>query len=283
MDATPLTVGQEMSGWASLVERDRERLRSVLPGLCELALGGTAVGTGLNAPPGFAERAAARIAELTGLPFVSHPNKFAALSAHDEIVFASGALKTLAASLMKIANDIRWLASGPRSGIGELILPENEPGSSIMPGKVNPTQCEAVTTVAVQVYGNDAAIAFAGSQGHFELNVYKPVIIFNFLHSVRLLADVCHGFVEFCVRGIELNRERIAAHVENSLMLVTALSPHIGYDKAAKLAHTAHVETLSLREANRKLGYLSEAEFDRLIRPEEMTGKNPKCETRNPK
>jgi fumarate hydratase, class II len=271
MDATPLTVGQEMSGWASLVERDLGRLRSVLPGLCELALGGTAVGTGLNAPPGFAERAAARIAELTGLPFVSHPNKFAALSAHDEIVFASGALRTLAASLMKIANDIRWLASGPRCGIGELILPENEPGSSIMPGKVNPTQCEAVTMVAVQVYGNDAAIAFAGSQGNFELNVYKPVMIFNFLHSVRLLADVCHGFVEFCVRGIELNRERIAAHVEQSLMLVTALSPHVGYDKAAKLAHTAHVENLSLREANRKLGYLSEADFDRLVRPEEMT------------
>jgi fumarate hydratase, class II len=271
MDATPLTVGQEMSGWASLVERDLGRLRAVLPGLCELALGGTAVGTGLNAPPGFAERAAAKIAELTGLPFVSHPNKFAALSAHDEIMFASGALKTLASSLMKIANDIRWLASGPRSGIGELILPENEPGSSIMPGKVNPTQCEAVTMVAVQVYGNDAAIAFAGSQGNFELNVYKPVMIFNFLHSVRLLADVCHGFVQFCVRGIELNRERIAAHVENSLMLVTALSPHLGYDKAAKLAHTAHVENLSLREANRKLGYLSEAEFDRLVRPELMT------------
>jgi fumarate hydratase class II len=271
MDATPLTVGQEMSGWASLIKRDLERLWAVLPGLYELALGGTAVGTGLNAPPKFAARAAAKIAELTGLPFVSHPNKFAALSAHDEFVFASGALKTLAGSLIKVANDIRWLASGPRCGIGELILPENEPGSSIMPGKVNPTQCEAVTMVAVQVFGSDAAIAFAGSQGNFELNVFKPVIIHNFLHSVRLLTDVTHGFVEYCVKGIELNREQIAAHVEQSLMLVTALSPHIGYDKATNLAHAAHAQNLTLREANRKLGYLSEDEFDRLMRPEDMT------------
>jgi fumarate hydratase, class II len=270
-DATPLTVGQEMSGWASLIERDLERLRAVLPGLFELAIGGTAVGTGLNAHPEFAARAAAKIAELTGLPFVSHPNKFAALSAPDELVFASGALKTLAGSLMKVANDIRWLASGPRCGLGELILPENEPGSSIMPGKVNPTQCEAVTMVAVQVFGNDAAIAFAGSQGNFELNVFKPVIIFNFLHSTRLLTDVCHGFVEFCLRGMEWNRRRIAEYVERSLMLVTALSPHIGYDKAAKLAHTALEQDLSLREANRKLGYLTDEDFERLVRPEAMT------------
>jgi fumarate hydratase class II len=270
-DATPLTVGQEMSGWASLLERDLDRLRAVLPGLCELAIGGTAVGTGLNAHPEFGRRAAAKIAELTGLPFVSHPNKFAALSAHDELVFASGALKTLGGSLMKIANDVRWLASGPRCGLGELIIPENEPGSSIMPGKVNPTQCEAVTMVAVQVFGNDAAIGFAGSQGNFELNVFKPVMIFNFLHSVCLLADVCRSSTEHCVTGIRLNRERIAASVENSLMLVTALSPRIGYDKAARLAHVAHEEGLSLRDANRKLGFISEEEFDRLVRPEAMT------------
>ena len=270
-DATPLTVGQEMSGWAALIERDVARLQSALPGLFELALGGTAVGTGLNAPPEFAERVAAAIGELTGLPFVTHPNKFAALSAHDELVYASGALKTLAGSLMKIANDIRLLASGPRCGLGELTLPENEPGSSIMPGKVNPTQCEAVTMVAVQVMGNDAAIGFAGSQGHFELNVYKPVIIFNFLHSVRLLSDVCHGFVEYCVNGIELNREKIEEQVERSLMLVTALSPRIGYDKAAQLAHLAHVRNLSLREANRELGFLPEEEFDQLMQPAAMT------------
>jgi fumarate hydratase class II len=270
-DATPLTVGQEMSGWASLLARDLDRLRAALPGPCELAIGGTAVGTGLNAHPEFGRRAAAKIAELTGLPFVSHPNKFAALSAHDELVFASGALKTLGGSLMKIANDVRWLASGPRCGLGELIIPENEPGSSIMPGKVNPTQCEAVTMVAVQVFGNDAAIGFAGSQGNFELNVFKPVMVFNFLHSVRLLADVCRSFTEHCVSGIRLNRERIAQSVENSLMLVTALSPRIGYDKAAQLAHVAHEEGLSLRDANRKLGFISEEEFDRVVRPETMT------------
>jgi fumarate hydratase class II len=270
-DATPLTVGQEMSGWAALVARDIVRIEGALPGLYDLATGGTAVGTGLNSPPQFAERAAATIAQLTGLPFRSHPNKFAALSAHDEIVFASGALKTLACSLMKIANDIRWLASGPRCGLGEMILPENEPGSSIMPGKVNPTQCEAVTMVAVQVYGNDAAVAFAGSQGNFELNVFKPVMIFNFLHSVRLLTDVLGGFVEFCVHGIELNLKRIAAGVERSLMLVTALTPHIGYDKAAKLAHSALEHDSSLREANRKLGYLTDEDFVRLVRPETMT------------
>jgi fumarate hydratase, class II len=271
MDATPLTVGQEMSGWVSLLDRDVARLKEVLPGLYELAIGGTAVGTGLNAHPEFDDRAAAKIAEQTRLPFRSHPNKFAALSAHDELVFASGALKTLGASLTKIANDIRWLASGPRAGLGELVLPENEPGSSIMPGKVNPTQCEAMTMVAVQVMGNDAAIGFAGSQGNFELNVFKPVIIFNYLHSVELLADVCNSFVEHCVIGIEVNREQVDKYVKNSLMLVTALSPKIGYDNAAKVAHTAHHERSSLRDAALKLGYLTEKEFDELVRPEKMT------------
>ena len=270
-DATPLTVGQEMSGWVSLLDRDIERLQTVLGGLYDLAIGGTAVGTGLNAHPEFAERAAAKIAELTGLPFKSHPNKFAALSAHDELVAASGVLKTLAASLMKIANDVRWLASGPRCGLGELIIPENEPGSSIMPGKVNPTQCEAMTMVAVQVMGNDAAIGFAGSQGNFELNVFKPVIIHNFLHSVRLLSDTCRSFTEHCATGMELNRAQIDRHVQNSLMLVTALSPVVGYDKAAKIAHTAHVEGSSLRDAAIKLGYLSGDEFDKWVKPEEMT------------
>jgi len=270
-DATPLTVGQEFSGWVSLLDRDLDRLRTALDGLFDLAIGGTAVGTGLNAPPEFAERAAAKIAALTGQPFRSHPNKFAALSAHDELVFASGALKTLAASLMKIANDVRWLASGPRCGFGELIIPENEPGSSIMPGKVNPTQCESLTMVAVQVMGNDAAIGFAGSQGNFELNVFKPVIIHNFLHSVRLLADACHSFTEHCASGIELDRERIAGYVRNSLMLVTALSPVLGYDKAAKIAHVAHVDGSSLKEAAMKLGYLSAEDFDKWVRPEQMT------------
>jgi len=271
MDATPLTVAQEMSGWSSLLDRDVARLKEVLPGLYDLAIGGTAVGTGLNAPPEFAERAAKKIAELTGLPFKSHPNKFAALSAHDEIVFASGALKTLAASLMKIANDIRWLGSGPRAGLGELMLPENEPGSSIMPGKVNPTQSEAMTMVAVQVMGNDAAIGFAGSQGNFELNVFKPVMIHNFLHSVRLLADSCRSFTDHCVRGMELDRQRIEQYVKNSLMLVTALNPKIGYDKAAEIAKKAHHEKISLRDACLKLGHLTEKEFDELIRPEKMT------------
>jgi fumarate hydratase class II len=271
MDATPLTVGQEMSGWVSQLDRDIERLQMVLPGLYDLAIGGTAVGTGLNAHPEFAERAARKISELTGLPFVSHPNKFAALSAHDEIVFASGALKTLAASLMKIANDVRWLASGPRAGFGELILPENEPGSSIMPGKVNPTQSEAMTMVAVQVFGNDAAIGFAGSQGNFQLNVFKPVMIHNFLNSLRLLADACRSFVDHCVLGMELDLARIEQNVKNSLMLVTALSPKIGYDKAAEIAHTAHHQHTSLRAAALKLGYLTEKEFDELVKPENMT------------
>ena len=270
-DATPVTVSQEFNGWANLVDRDIERLRMVLPGLMDLAIGGTAVGTGLNAHPEFAERAAAKIAELTGLPFRSHPDKFAALSAHDEVVFASGALKTLGASLMKIANDIRWLASGPRCGIGELALPENEPGSSIMPGKVNPTQSEAMTMVAVQVFGNDAAIGFAGSQGNFELNVFKPVMIHNFLHSVRLIHDACHGFVDYCINGIELNRERIDHYLSDSLMLVTALNQHIGYDNAAKIAKNAHKKGSSLKESALELGLLTEEQFDEWVKPEEMT------------
>ena len=270
-DATPITVGQEFSGWASLIERDIERLKLVLDGLFDLAIGGTAVGTGLNSHPDFADKAAKQIADLTGLPFRAHPNKFAALSAHDEIVFASGALKTLACSLMKIANDVRWLASGPRCGIGELIIPENEPGSSIMPGKVNPTQSEAITMVAAQVLGNDAAIGFAGSQGNFELNVFKPVMIHNFLHSVRLLNDACQGFVEFCVKGIELNRTQIDKYLGDSLMLVTALNQHIGYDNAAKIAKHAHKKNLNLRESAIELGLLTGEKFDELVKPEEMT------------
>jgi fumarate hydratase class II len=270
-DATPLTVGQEMSGWASLLERDIDRMKATLPGLYDLAIGGTAVGTGLNAHPEFAERAAKKIAELTGLPFKSHPNKFAALSAHDEMVFCSGGLKTLAASLMKIANDVRWLASGPRCGLGELVIPENEPGSSIMPGKVNPTQSEAMTMVAVQVMGNDAAIGFADSQGNFELNVFKPVIIHNLLHSIRLLHDACHGFVEYCIAGITINREKIDEHLRHSLMLVTALNEHIGYDNAAKIAKNAHKKGISLRESAIALGLLTGEQFDEWVKPEEMT------------
>jgi len=270
-DATPLTVGQEMSGWASLLARDIDRMKDTLPGLYDLAIGGTAVGTGLNAHPEFAERAAKKIAELTGLPFKSHPNKFAALSAHDEIVFCSGGLKTLAASLTKIANDVRWLASGPRCGLGELTLPENEPGSSIMPGKVNPTQSEAMTMVAVQVMGNDAAIGFAGSQGHFELNVFKPVMIHNLLHSIRLMHDACHGFVEYCIGGITLNREKIDEYLRDSLMLVTALNQHIGYDNAAKIAKNAHKKKISLRESAIELGLLTGEQFDEWVKPEEMT------------
>ncbi|HET7184440.1 MAG TPA: class II fumarate hydratase [Terriglobales bacterium] len=270
-DAVPLTMGQEFGGWASLIERDIKRLEMVLDGLYDLAIGGTAVGTGLNTHPEFAERAAAKIAELTKLPFRSHPNKFAALSAHDEIVFAQGALETTAASLMKIANDIRWLASGPRCGLGELTIPENEPGSSIMPGKVNPTQSEAMTMVCAQVHGATAAVGFAGSQGNFELNVFKPVIIYNFLHSVTLITDACHGFVEFMINGIEVNREKVDWYVKNSLMLVTALAPKIGYDNAAKVAHTAHVEHSSLKEAAVKLGFLTAEEFDKLVKPETMT------------
>ncbi|HXC93266.1 MAG TPA: class II fumarate hydratase [Geobacteraceae bacterium] len=270
-DAIPLTVGQEMSGWASLLERNIERINLAVDGLYDLAIGGTAIGTGLNAPPRFAEMMATKIAELSGLPFRSHPNKFAALSAHDELLFAHGAVTTLSASLMKIANDIRWLASGPRCGLGEFQIPENEPGSSIMPGKINPTQCEAMTMVAVQVHGNNAAIAFAGSQGNFELNVFKPVLIHNFLQSVNLLADACHSFTDHLLDGLTINREQIKKHLDNSLMLVTALSPRIGYDRAAEIAHAALHEGLTLREACLKLGYLNEEEFDELVRPEKMT------------
>ena len=270
-DATPLTVGQEISGWSSLIERDLERIRLAIDGLFDLAIGGTAVGTGLNTPPEFAQRTAQNIGELTGLPFRSHPNKFAALSAHDELVFASGTLATLAGSLMKIANDVRWLSAGPRCGIGEFSIPANEPGSSIMPGKVNPTQCEAVTMVAVQVHGNQAAIAFAGSQGNFELNVFKPVIIHNFLHSVRLLTDVSNSFVSYCLAGLGVNRARIDYFVNRSLMLVTALSPVIGYDECAKLAHYALEHDLSLREANQALKFVSDEEFQKVVRPEAMT------------
>ena len=269
-DAVPLTLGQEFSGYAAQLDADMDRIEQTLPGLYELAIGGTAVGTGLNAPPGFAEVCAASIAELTGLPFVSAPNKFAALAAHDAVVFASGALATLAASLMKIANDIRWLGSGPRSGLGELILPENEPGSSIMPGKVNPTQSEAMTMVAVQVFGNDTAIKLAGSQGNFELNVFKPVMIRNLLHSTKLMADASRTFREFCVEGLAPDRERIEDLVHRSLMLVTALTPKIGYDKAAQIAKKAHHDASTLREAALELGYLSEAEFDEAVKPENM-------------
>ncbi len=270
MDAVPLTLGQEFSGYVAQLDADLARLNGVLPGLYELAIGGTAVGTGLNAPVGFAERVAARIAELTGLPFVSAPNKFAALASHDEMVMASGAIRTLAASLMKIANDVRWLGSGPRCGLAELILPENEPGSSIMPGKVNPTQSEAMTMVCVEVIGYDAAIAFAGTQGNFELNVFKPLMIYNLLHSIELLSDACNSFTDHCVAGLEANRRRIAEYVDSSLMLVTALSPHIGYDKAAQVAKKAHKEGTTLREAAKALAFLDEEEFDRLVRAEQM-------------
>jgi fumarate hydratase class II len=270
-DAVPLTLGQEFGGYVAQLDADLERIELVLPGLYELAIGGTAVGTGLNTHPEFAERCAAEIAKLTGLPFVSAPNKFAALAAHDALVFASGALKTLAASLMKIANDIRWLASGPRAGLGELILPENEPGSSIMPGKVNPTQSEAMTMVCVQVIGNDTTIGIAGSQGNFELNVFKPVMIFNFLHSVDLLAGACDGFRRFAIEGVQVNEEKIAQYVDESLMIGTALNEHIGYDKTAESVKHAHHHRLKLKEAVVGLGHLTEDEYDRLVRPEKMT------------
>lgn len=272
MDAVPLTLGQEFSGYATQVERGRERIAQCLPRLYELALGGTAVGTGLNSHPEFAERVAEKIADLTGLPFVSAPNKFEALAAHDTLVETSGALKTLAVALNKIANDIRWLASGPRCGIGELSLPANEPGSSIMPGKINPTQCEALTMIAAQVMGNDATITFAGASGNFELNVYKPVIIYNLLQSVRLLSDGCRSFGERCVAGIAPNVQVIAGYVQNSLMLVTALNPHIGYDKAAQIAKHAHAQSTTLKEAAVSLGFLTADEFDRIVVPEDMTG-----------
>lgn len=270
-DAVPLTLGQEFSGYVAQLDAAIIGIEKSLPGLYELALGGTAVGTGINTHPKFAVMAADTIASLTKIPFVTAPNKFAALAAHDAMVAASGSLKTLACSLMKIANDIRWLASGPRCGLGELVLPENEPGSSIMPGKVNPTQCEAMTMVCVQVLGNDAAIAIAGTQGNFELNVFKPVIIHNFMHSVDLLSDACLSFNEFLVAGMQANVTQIEKHLHNSLMLVTALTPVIGYDKAAKIAHDAHVHGTTLREEAIKLGYLSGEKFDEVVKPEEMT------------
>jgi fumarate hydratase class II len=273
MDAVPLTLGQEFSGYVAQLDKDLTRIEATLPDLYELALGGTAVGTGLNTHPEFAHRAAAAIANLTELPFVSAPNKFAALAAHDAIVMASGALRTLAGSLMKIANDLRWMGSGPRCGLGELVLPANEPGSSIMPGKVNPTQCEAMTMVCVQVMGNDGAIAIAGSQGNFELNVFKPVMIHNLLHSIRLLADACTSFTDYLVVDIVPNREQIQYFLDNSLMLVTALNPHIGYDNAAKVAKTAYTDHKTLRQACIDLGFLSGEDFDRLVRPETMIGK----------
>ncbi len=271
MDAVPLTLGQEFSGYISQLDKDIERIKLTLPDLYELAIGGTAVGTGLNTHPEFSQRVAKEIAEITGLPFVSAPNKFAALAAHDAIIMCSGTLKTLACSLMKIANDIRWLGSGPRCGIGELILPANEPGSSIMPGKVNPTQCEAMTMVCVQVMGYDAAISIAGSQGNFELNVFKPLLIFNLLNSIRLLADACSSFTDHLIVGLKINQEQIEHYLNNSLMLVTALNPHIGYDKAAKVAKKAYEENTTLEAACVALGFLSAEEFKNIVRPENMT------------
>jgi len=271
-DATPLTLGQEFSGYVAQLEQADRHLHGTLPHLCELALGGTAVGTGLNAPPGYAEKVAAELARLTGLPFVTAPNKFEVMAAADALVHAHGALKTLAASLMKIANDVRWLASGPRSGIGELTIPENEPGSSIMPGKVNPTQSEAVTMLCCQVFGNDVAINFGGASGNFELNVFRPMIAHNFLQSVRLLADGMASFNDHCAVGIEPNRERITELVERSLMLVTALNPHIGYDKAAQIAKKAHKEGTSLREAALATGFVTAEQFDQWVRPQDMVG-----------
>jgi fumarate hydratase, class II len=271
-DATPLTLGQEFSGYTQQVENGIARIEQTLPMLLQLAQGGTAVGTGLNAPVGFAERVADRIAAITGLPFTSAPNKFEALAAHDAMVFSHGAINTVAAALFKIANDIRFLGSGPRAGLGELALPENEPGSSIMPGKVNPTQCEALTQVCVQVFGNQAAVTFAGSQGHFELNVFNPVMAHNFLESVRLIADAAVSFTDNCVVGIEPRLDNIKASLERSLMLVTALAPQIGYDKAAEIAKTAHKNGTTLREEALRLGYVSGEDFDALVRPEKMIG-----------
>ena len=271
-DATPLTLGQEFSGYAQQVENGIGRIELTLPELMQLAQGGTAVGTGLNAPVGFAEAVADKIAQITGLPFTSAPNKFEALAAHDAMVFSHGAINTVAASLFKIANDIRFLGSGPRSGLGELALPENEPGSSIMPGKVNPTQAEALTQVCVQVFGNHAAITFAGSQGHFELNVYNPVMAYNFLQSVRLMADAAVSFTDNLVVGIEPRLDNIKAALDRSLMLVTALAPKIGYDAAAKIAKTAHKNGTTLREEAVGGGYVTDAEFDEIVRPEKMIG-----------
>jgi fumarate hydratase class II len=270
-DATPVTLGQVIGGWVAQLDDALATVRQTIPGVCALAIGGTAVGTGLNAPAAFGDVAARKMAEETGRPFVSAPNKFAALSGHDALINVSAALRTLAAALMKLANDVRWYASGPRAGIGELRIPENEPGSSIMPGKINPTQSEALTMVAVQVFGNDAAVAFGGSQGNFQLNVFKPVMVHNVLESIALLADGCRSFNDHCAVGIEPDEAVIRAHLENSLMNVTALNPHIGYEKAAKIALTAHREGISLRESALKLGFLTEEEFDRWVRPEAMT------------
>ena len=272
MDATPLTLGQEFSGYVTQLEQCQRRIERNLGDVYELALGGTAVGTGLNTHPEFAVKAAAAIAKETGLPFKSAPNKFAALAAHDALVEISGSLKTLACALMKIANDIRLLGSGPRSGIGELALPANEPGSSIMPGKVNPTQSEAMTMVCAQVVGNDMAVAVGGMNGHFELNVFKPLIVFNVLNSTRLLADACESFEEHCVEGIKVNKLRVRQHLDNSLMLVTALNPHIGYDNAAKVAKYAHENDTTLKDAAQKLGLMEPSKFDQLVRPEDMLG-----------
>ncbi|MEM5471413.1 class II fumarate hydratase [Hoeflea sp. AS60] len=270
-DATPLTLGQEFGGYAAQVASSITRIEMTLPGLYELAQGGTAVGTGLNAPVGFAEKVAKRVAKITKLPFVTAPNKFEALAAHDAMVFSHGAINAAAAALFKIANDIRFLGSGPRSGLGELALPENEPGSSIMPGKVNPTQCEAMTQVCVQVFGNNAALTFAGSQGHFELNVYNPVMAYNFLQSVQLLADASVSFTDNCVSGIKAREDNIKAALDRSLMLVTALAPTIGYDNAAKIAKAAHINGTTLREEALKTGLVTAADYDRIVRPEDMT------------
>lgn len=270
MDAVPLTFGQEFSGYVQMLDYAIERIHGALPRICELALGGTAVGTGLNTHPDFPVRAAAMIATITGKPFVSAKNKFEALATHDALVEFHGVLKTIAASLMKIANDIRWLGSGPRSGIGELLLPENEPGSSIMPGKVNPTQSEAMTMVCAQVMGNDVAVNIGGASGNFELNVFKPVIIFNVLQSIRLIADACDSFTDHCVLGLEVNIPNVKKHLDNSLMLVTALNPHIGYDNAAKIAKKAHKEHKTLKEAAVELGILTAEQFDQFVKPEEM-------------
>jgi fumarate hydratase class II len=275
MDATPLTLGQEIGGWVRQLEQAANHVEVSLGRVAELAIGATAVGTGLNAPAGFGERVSARLSELTGLPFVSAPNKFEALAAHDALVFAHGALKTLAAALTKIANDVRWLASGPRSGLSEIQIPENEPGSSIMPGKVNPTQCEALTMASAQVFGNDVAINIAGASGNFELNVYKPLLIHAFLQSARLLADGADSFREHCASGIRPNPARLREHLERSLMLVTALAPHIGYDAAARIAKKAHAENTTLREAALALGTVSADDFDRWVRPEAMLGTAP--------
>ncbi len=274
MDAVPLTLGQEFSGYVQMLTNGLERINAALPRLYELALGGTAVGTGLNTHPKFAELSAQKIAEITGLPFISARNKFEALATHDALVEFHGVLKTLAASLMKIANDIRWLGSGPRCGLGEIHLPENEPGSSIMPGKVNPTQSEAMTMVCAQVFGNDVAVNFGGASGNFELNVFKPVIIFNVLNSLRLISDACESFTDNCVVGIEANLDNIRKHLENSLMLVTSLNPVIGYDNAAKVAKKAHAENKTLKQAAVELGLLTTEKFDEIVRPEKMIGPN---------